>query len=209
MRASQLLFMTNIVKDLLPKFALIENVSSVPVEIKNQSIKILQNAGYHVVAKIVRALDYGSVQIRRRWILTAVKDKHIYPEPSYSNRTAKEILTGEKSELTMTEDVRTGLKNLKSGHWVALPGQNWKGFFIIDPNKPLPAIINCNKDKYVRPDRQEYLSFHEIALAQGFPWNYRFFGTNTSIGQQLANAVPVELARSFVHVLFQHFNKNI
>jgi len=42
-----------------------------------------------------------------------------------------------------------------------------------------------------------YLNQKELNRAQGFPEDYKFFGNKSSWGQQLANAVPVELGEAF------------
>jgi DNA (cytosine-5)-methyltransferase 1 len=39
---------------------------------------------------------------------------------------------------------------------------------------------------------------HELALAQGFPKEYRFTGTKTDQVKQIGNAVPRRLARALV-----------
>ena len=70
----------------------------------------------------------------------------------------------------------------------------------------LPAVINPTKLRYVRPDRQGYLSMNELYRASGFPKEYKFFGTLTSRGQQLANAVPVELGRAFARAFVKSLN---
>jgi len=203
-RAQQLDVMIQSIIELQPNFALIENVATMPRKFKDMAVKTLMNAGYKVMAKIVNASFYHSVQARHRWILTCAKKKHVFPQPDKSNiKIAKSILTDEVSEMTMADSVRKGIKGLPIGKWVALPGQVWSGYYIVDPFKPLPVIINVMKNRLIKPDRSGYLSFNECKMAQGFPSDYQFFGGITSRTQQLANAVPVELAESFASAFYQ------
>jgi len=206
-RASQVLVFTDIVKQLQPKFAMIENVATIPKILKERSIKDLEMAGYKVVSRVIKAHDYGSVQKRRRWILTASKYNHIFPVEKKGTRTANEILMpGTTSEMKMSKKIEISLKNLPRGRWVALPGKKWKEYYIVDPNKPLPAIVNVMKNRIVKPDCSGYLSFEELLQGQGFSSNYFMAGTKSSKAQQLANAIPVELAQSFAQEFFKRLH---
>jgi site-specific DNA-cytosine methylase len=189
-----------------PRFCLIENVASIPFEWKRRAIDMLREHGYKVVSKTIFAADYGSVQLRRRWILTGCLDRAVFPEMHLKHRVAGEILTGQLSEITATPEILAAIQALPTGKWVALPGQQFKVYYVIDPLKPLPAVVNPTKLRYVRPDRQGYLSMEELYRAQGFPPGYKFFGTLTSRGQQLANAVPVELAAVFAKAFYTRLN---
>lgn len=196
-RANLLHEMIRALEEIQPSFLMMENVYSVPADKKERFIKLLQKLDYKVVSKVVNAVDYGSVQFRRRWFLTASKEKFVFPGTVNYQRKAKEILTNEVSEIKAREETLKAIKNLESGKWVALPNQSYKVYFVIDPEKPLPAVVNPTKLRYIKPDRSGYLSLSELYSAFDFPENYRFFGTLTSKGQQLANAVPVSIAEKF------------
>jgi len=184
-------------KEIKPEFLLLENVYSVPKRIKENFVKQLQQLGYKVVSRVINAYDYGAVQIRKRWFVTASKKKHCFPEPLNTRRKAKEILTGEESEIKPRKKTLESIKHLPAGKWVSLPNQSYKVYFVVDPEQPLPAVVNPTKLRYVRPDRQGYLSFNELIKAFDFHPNYEFLGTSTSIGKQIANCVPVSLATAF------------
>jgi DNA (cytosine-5)-methyltransferase 1 len=202
-RASQLQIFVKIVEELKPEFAMIENVATLPKELKEKSAMILKKAGYEVIHRTVKAYDYGSIQLRRRWILTACKTRTIFPQSQPNSRAASEIISEKESYMKMSDEIRKQLQSLPSGKWVALPGKRWKEYFIIDPKKPLPAIVNVLKNRIVKPDRLGYVSLDDIKKAQGFDESYEMFGTLTSKAQQLANAIPVELASSFAHEFFE------
>lgn len=196
-RAGQLLIFLEAVKRLRPEFAMIENVATIPKPLKDHAVADLRRFGYKVTSNTILAYHYGSVQKRRRWILTACRSRHVFPQPLPTRRTAKEILRNYDSYMAMSPEIQAQLQSLPRGKWVPLPGKHWKEYFIVDPDQPLPAIVNVLKNRIVRPDRSGYVSLREIALAQGFSENYRICGGLTSQAQQLANAVPVELARTF------------
>lgn len=202
-RADLLYQMLRATEEIKPQFVLIENVASVPKSKKQEVIDFLTHAGYNVVSRVVYASWYGSVQKRRRWILVANKGRSIYPSKSPNFRTAADILTGEISEIRARQSTLDKIQDLESGKWVAAPGQSFKVYYIVDPTKKLPAIVNPTKLRYVRPDRTGYLSFGELERAMGFPDDYEFVGNLTSRGQQLANAVPVEMASAFAKEIMQ------
>lgn len=200
-RANLLHEMIRALEEIQPSFLMMENVYSVPAEKKERFVKLLQKLDYKVVSKVVNAVNYGSVQIRRRWFLTATKKKYVFPGRANYQRKAKEILTDEVSEIKARKETLKAIKNLESGKWVALPNQSYKVYFVVDPEKPLPAVVNPTKLRYIKPDRSGYLSLNELYSAFDFPQEYRFFGTLTSKGQQLANAVPVSIAEKFASSL--------
>ena len=40
------------------------------------------------------------------------------------------------------------------------------------------------------------MSCRELAIVQGFPIDYRFFGTRSSVYRQIGNAVPTQMAQA-------------
>jgi DNA (cytosine-5)-methyltransferase 1 len=83
-----------------------------------------------------------------------------------------------------------------------------KGYPTYGVNKPLPAIVNVLKNRIVRPDCSGYVSLEEIKRAQGFPKDYKMVGSLSSQAQQLANAVPVEMASAFAKAFFHSYHPN-
>lgn len=196
-RANLVFEMLRALKEIKPEFLLVENVASIPRGIKERLEREVERQGYKVVSKVIFASDYGSVQRRRRWMMTASRKKHIFPKGAPSSRRAKDILDGRPSEIEARPETLRALKSLPVGKWAALPGQTFKTYFVVDEEGFLPAVVNPTKLRYVRPDREGYLNQKELNRAQGFPDTYEFCGGKASWGQQLANAVPVELGEAF------------
>lgn len=216
-RANLIYEMLRAAEEINPEFLLIENVASVPKEKKDEMIKGLMALDYNVVSKVTYASNYGgmrgSVQKRRRWILTACKSKHVWPEEIPSTRTAGEVLlTGndlveemQRRQVTPNEETLKAVQEIPAGKWSAIPGQNYKVYYVVEEGKLFPAIVNPTKLRYIRPDRSGYLTRLELERAQGFPDDYQFAGTLSSWGQQLANAVPVEMGRAFAQAFAEAY----
>lgn len=194
----------DIIDQIKPEFFFMENVATMPALMKERIVKEMQRMGYRVTAKVIMAADYGSVQMRRRWILTAHKKRHVYPQPIPRTRVAGDIFIGDKPEMKMRPETIAKVKKIKvrpGKLWYAVEGSTYEVYCIVDPKRHLPAVVNPTKLRYVRPGRTELMSFAEMYAAQGFPKDYEFFGNMRSKGQQLANAVPVEVASHFAKAI--------
>lgn len=74
----------------------------------------------------------------------------------------------------------------------------------IDPTKPGPtmttACINPSKGRFVHPTKHHGITVRQAARIQTFPDNFLFHGGLTAAGQQIGNAVPVDLGK----ILIEH-----
>ncbi|MFJ7259472.1 DNA cytosine methyltransferase [Streptomyces globosus] len=52
------------------------------------------------------------------------------------------------------------------------------------------------KGRYLHPTEPRPITHYEAALIQGFPEDFKWFGTKTEIARQIGNAVPVGLGRA-------------
>jgi DNA (cytosine-5)-methyltransferase 1 len=59
------------------------------------------------------------------------------------------------------------------------------------------------KGRYLHPEANRPITHLEAALLQGFPMDFRWCGTKVSVGRQIGNAVPVELARAVASAVLQ------
>lgn len=82
----------------------------------------------------------------------------------------------------------------------------------IDPSKPAPtmttACINPSKGRFVHPTNHHGITVRQAARIQTFPDSFVFQGGLIAAGQQIGNAVPVELARVLIDHLFRIIKKN-
>ena len=65
----------------------------------------------------------------------------------------------------------------------------------LDPAQPSITIANFRKSMYIHPYEDRGLSVREAARLQSFPDTYVFYGPKNAQQQQVANAVPPQLAR--------------
>lgn len=94
-------------------------------------------------------------------------------------------------------------------NWNLLPEKRFreKKLQRLSFRRPSPTII-CSESTYYHPLEPRKLSCREAAACQGFPWNFIFSGTRTSIFKQIGNAVPPPLAFSIAkHIKMNHFDR--
>lgn len=72
--------------------------------------------------------------------------------------------------------------------------QNWRR---LHADRPATAVLRSHSSGHVHPTEPRTLGLHEQALLQDFPMDYEFVGPRLSVESQIANAVPVGLARAF------------
>lgn len=220
-RANMVYEMVRAAEEIRPHWVIVENTLSIPKGHRHKVAKDLQALGYSVVHRIIKSLDYGSVQYRQRWILVAHKTKHVFPDPPrrLPTRTASEILLPDtiperrveaatKGRKAIFAKIRRKLKSDSSlrGHWLDRdgnygPGSKFDQIWVMDPDKHMTTVLNPGKLYYFEPKMERYLSNAEFAMAIGLPHDYYWVGTQTDIGQQIANCVPVEMAAVFANAL--------
>jgi len=69
-----------------------------------------------------------------------------------------------------------------------------------DINKPILTILGKDRgtEGYIHDGKYaRKLTNDEIAILQGFPKNYKFFGNKTSVRSQIGNAVPPQVSKAF------------
>ena len=74
----------------------------------------------------------------------------------------------------------------------------------LDPNKPSLTVTAFIFNKFVHPFENRFITTREAARLQGFPDNFEFIGSLTSIQRQIGNAVPVPLATAILQTILQH-----
>lgn len=62
------------------------------------------------------------------------------------------------------------------------------------------------KGRYLHPSEHRPITHLEAARIQGFPDDFRWYGSKTEIARQIGNAVPVGLARSIAHHVAGHLD---
>lgn len=60
------------------------------------------------------------------------------------------------------------------------------------------------KGRYLHPTANRAITHHEAARLQGFPDHYLWFGSKSSIGRQIGNAVPIALSEGIARHIGAH-----
>jgi DNA (cytosine-5)-methyltransferase 1 len=82
----------------------------------------------------------------------------------------------------------------RHNHWAGLYGRlEWEGFFSTTVTNPEPM---GKQGRVLHPDQHRVVSVRECARSQGFPDNFRFFGTILDRHRQVGNAVPPPMAKA-------------
>lgn len=213
------------VKDLKPKFFVMENVPGL-LSMKTISGKKVseiiekefERIGYKIRVKKLVAADYGVPQIRKRVIFigTNTGKKITFPPithtkapvPKYDGSMTKKwvgvgtvLLPKNKvnEKYFHSKKMIEGFIKRKEKNIENGRGFGWQ---ILDPDKPSYTISarywKDGSDALVKYSDSEIrmLTPLEAARIQTFPDNYKFEGTVRSIYTQIGNAVPVLMAKA-------------
>lgn len=217
-------YFVEIVKTKKPKFFVAENVKGIlslgEGEVIKKIVKDFESVGYKVQYHLFNTADYGVPQTRQRVIILGVRsDLKIQPvfppKPTHSNKN----ISGLKSHVSIGE-VLDGLPNPDDKHNIknhvyTKYKQKFNGYISnrkIDPTKPSPTITARGDGKggamiHNHPSAPRRLSCRELALIQGFPMNFEFSGSMTSIYRQIGNAVPPIFAEKIAKVILNSVKK--
>ncbi|MER7909026.1 DNA cytosine methyltransferase [Streptomyces sp. NPDC096068] len=62
------------------------------------------------------------------------------------------------------------------------------------------------KGRYLHPVENRPITHYEAALIQGFPSDFKWFGSKVDIARQIGNAVPVGLGRALAQAIHEHLS---
>ena len=78
----------------------------------------------------------------------------------------------------------------------------------LDPKQPSLTVTGFIFNKFVHPLENRYITPREAARLQGFPDDFIFLGSLTSIQRQIGNAVPVQLASAVTNSVLGHIERH-
>lgn len=225
-RNKVLIGVAHAIAKLKPKCALIENVSMVLAEKYESRVerfeKILNDAGYHIVRIILDACDFGIPQKRRRTFFLISKRKLIResillkierfkrpmvgasevlrdlptpaPRPnSYSDEMASDGLFNHFA-MQHSKSVIEKIRNI-------LPGTGPMSYRKLHPLKPSNTLFSGHRAPPAHYSEPRSITVREAARLQGFPDNFRIYGSFSNQMNQVTNAVPPPLASIVLRVL--------
>jgi DNA (cytosine-5)-methyltransferase 1 len=193
------------VRDLQPKFFLAENVKGIlslgKGEVFQHILDDFSNAGYRCQHALVNASHYGVPQNRQRVLIIGVRrdldpgEFEWPPVPTTQNDppTIGDALSGipdPDGDHNLINHVYSQFKLKFNGYISNRP---------VDASKPSPTITARGDHKggamiIHHPSNTRRLTCREAAVVQGFPMDFEFVGSMTSVYKQIGNAVPPPLA---------------
>ena len=203
-----------IAKEILPRFLVFENVpgliSSPDADGEKGGalsyiVEEMMALGYTVEYDVLDSNDYGIGQKRNRLFIVGAIDgqRWVKPPPDEEKRVVYDELfdlLGEEVDLPNHEkmkhrsDTEIRLADLKPGESLyANFSESWKRLSL---DAPAPTQKENHGGLNVHPLEPRCITAREMARLQGFPDDFEFLGSKSSVLQQIGNAVPVPLARA-------------
>lgn len=186
-----------IVEEVRPRWFVLENVVTVPKAAKQGVAEKAKTLGYRVHSACLNAADYGAAQTRRRWIAIGVRDgaslTPITPTPARTVRQAFASIRENWGVMQSSPGTLARLATATTDEWAAMNGE-YRNMIRLQWDVPAPTVCNPKKVYMVHPEECRNISLAEAAALQGFPPDYIWHGSETTIAQMIANAMPAEMA---------------
>lgn len=205
--------MLEIVKDVRPKFVVMENVvglrSMLDGKIEQMIINDYANAGYKISVKVLNSADYGVPQQRKRVIFIGnrLNGTNYHPQP---------ILSPEEYKTTKDaiEDLMYKAEDKKFNHVITKHSEEMKerlakveeGKSLYDNysdswkkcpwNQPSCTVKENHGAVNIHPKLPRVITAREMARLQSFPDNFIFKGAKKWQLVQIGNAVPPLLGKA-------------
>ncbi|WP_412095288.1 DNA cytosine methyltransferase [Bacillus haynesii] len=217
------------------KVFVLENVEEILTagncQFKNEILRELSD--FEITTGVINSADMGSAQVRRRAIFIGSKIGRIdlpipivQPDKYKTVRKAFDSLNNATpNQLDITKARPETVEKMKyvpqGGNWTSIPdhlktdkmksGKTHSSIYRrLEYDKPSITITNVRKSNILHPTENRTLSIRECARLFGLKDSFIFKGKLSSMQQQIANAVPVELAKSVANVIrtaIQKFNQ--
>lgn len=215
-----------VVKEVQPKVAIGENVKGLLSHDNGKTlltmISILQDLGYRVAYKVLRAQYFDVPQKRERLVIIAVrndiKSPILYPkERNYTISIREAIGDRPQSDGQEYSEYKKSIMTLipEGGYWRDLPEEKQKEYMKTsfymgggktgmarrlawdEPSLTLTCGPAQKQTERCHPEETRPLNVREYARIQTFPDEWHFTGSIGSQYKQIGNAVPVNLGFYF------------
>lgn len=222
-----LLGVARAINALQPACALVENVQELLTDKHSKRVKDfaahLRDAGYQVLPVELDAKDYGVPQKRRRAFFLITRkplDEASVMQRFGSLRTAEVPCASRLENLPLAEvrgetysdddELRRACPNhLAMRHSqavqekiAAIPaGRGPMSYRKLDPTKPSNTLFSGHRAPPAHYKYPRSITVREAARLQGFPDDFRIYGSFANQMTQVTNAVPPPLARTVLRVL--------
>lgn len=186
---------------------------------------------FEITSGVINSAGMGDPQIRKRAIFIGSKIGKIdLPKEHISEDryvTVREAFRGLNDRVPNQLDITKSRKDTLTKMSFVPPGGNWRNipdslktskmlskngvhsdiYKRLERDKPSITITNVRKTLLLHPMFNRILSVRECARLFSLPDTFKFFGSLGSKQQQLANAVPVKLAKSVAKAVMNKFKR--
>ena len=217
----------DMIQKIQPKCFLVENVKGLVSHDHGKTLehilqKLREMEQYHVVYKVLNAMNYNVPQKRERLFIIGwnCTKPYEFPEPSRNICVLKDVLYNvPPSPCASYPDSKKELwkKIPQGGCWINLPEEEQRSYlgksygsgggkrgilYRLHMEKPCLTLLCTPTQKQTErchPLEDRPLSVREYARIQTFDDTYIFCGSMASQYRQIGNAVPVNLAKHMAH----------
>jgi len=185
-----------IVDEVRPRWFVLENVTTVPKDLKQSVSRHARDLGYTVQSACLNASEYGAAQTRRRWVVIGARDRSIgliTPQPHRTVRQAFATISDNWGIMRSSPETTERLTSATHDEWSPMNGK-YRNMIRLRWDEPAPTVCNPKKVYMVHPGECRNISLAEAAALQGFPPGYIWQGSDSAIAQMIANAMPAEMA---------------
>jgi DNA (cytosine-5)-methyltransferase 1 len=178
--------------------------------------RLFASAGYTIFEGELDAQDFGVAQVRKRLFVVGFNDKK-YPNMDFffpeSNgkptRTVRDVIEDLAKPAFFERDTNPEDLPVHPNHWCMRPRSrkffngylkegDLKGrpFRVLKWDKPSWTVAYGHREVHIHPDGRRRLSVYEAMILQGFPPQYRLWGTLSDQIRLVSDAVPPPVAKA-------------
>ena len=227
-----LLGVARAISALRPVCAVVENVQELLTDKHRKRVKDfelhLRNAGYRVFPVELNAKDYGVPQKRQRafFLITRKQLNKISVMQRFESLRMDEVPCSSRLDDLPIAAVRGAsysdndeLQRINPNHLAmrhspavqekiaAIPiGRGPMSYRKLDPTKPANTLFSGHRAPPAHYNYSRSITVREAARLQGFPDDFRIYGSFANQMMQVTNAVPPPLARAVLRVLAEFTN---
>lgn len=205
-RADLTLSFARIITQIQPRFFVMENVDQIHKSNRfRQALALFKQAGYGLTYEVLEASDFGVPQYRKRMFLLGVlggADNAVNLELEERSQAISVKAYFQRQSIPLTTDYyyrHPRNYSRRAIYSVEEPSPTIRGV-----NRPIPKTYKPHPLDAAHPeDAVRPLSTLERSYIQTFPTTFVWKGTKTALEQMIGNAVPVLLATTLAHQIYQ------
>ncbi len=211
--------MLRIVEETNPRAIMIENVRGILTtrfsKFRDDIVTLLDNLGYVSQWKLLNAADFGVPQTRFRAFLVALKKderkRFTWPTPTLEQKTTISDTIGDLMAEKGWQGVEDWIDKAKSLAPTIVGGSHKHGGPDLGPTRARREWAKMGIDGIGlanEPPKKEFLGMPRLTLQmvariQGFPDEWKFYGSKTQAYRQVGNALPVPLASAVAREIYK------